>query len=113
MSEDLVSARVRGECDQHQNLHEGEAIREALDDRRPGRFGFAMLERLPVLATLLMMSGCPSEFGKDGRIDQAVEQDLKVDPSDCPPGQHRRRPELGCSGPGCRDCVDDVEDGGR
>lgn len=75
-----------------------------------------MLERLPAIAklmALLMMSGCPSEFGVDGRIDQAVERDLKAMSGGCPPGKHRRFPEPGCSGPQCGECVDDVEDGGR
>ena len=75
-----------------------------------------MLERLLAIATLLtllMMSGCPSEFGRNGRIDQAMEQDLKVEPGNCPPGKHRLPPESGCSGPGCIRCVDDDGDGGR
>jgi len=73
-----------------------------------------MLERLLAIATLLtllMMSGCPSEFGRSGRIDQAMEQDLKVMPGDCPPGKHRLPSD--CSGPECESCVDDVADGGR
>jgi len=75
-----------------------------------------MLERLPAIArllTLLMLSGCPSEFGKSGRIDEAVEQDMKVESGDCPPGKHRRLAAPGCSRPECVDCVDDAEDGGR
>jgi hypothetical protein len=75
-----------------------------------------MPERLPAIATLLtllMMSGCPSEFGRSGRVDQAVEQDLRVVPGDCPPGKHHRPPAPGCSGPECAGCVDDVGDSGR
>ena len=75
-----------------------------------------MLERLPVIATLLtllMMLGCPSEFGRNGRLDQAVEQDLKAEFGDCPPGKHRLLPAPGCSGPECVRCVDDDGDGGR
>ena len=76
----------------------------------------AMFERLPAIApllTLLLMSGCSSEFGRNGRIDQAVEQDLKMEPGDCPPGKHHRLPEPDCSGPECVDCVDDVGDSRR
>ncbi|HEY8206608.1 MAG TPA: hypothetical protein VIG99_03935 [Myxococcaceae bacterium] len=72
-----------------------------------------MFERLPAIAALLMMSGCPSEFGRNGRIDQAVEQDLKVDPGGCPPGKHYRLPPSGCSGQECEVCVDDDGDSGR
>ncbi|HEX8704582.1 MAG TPA: hypothetical protein VF815_37465 [Myxococcaceae bacterium] len=27
------------------------------------------------LVSVLAMTGCPSEFGKDGRVDRAIEQD--------------------------------------
>ena len=29
------------------------------------------------ILSVLAMTGCPSEFGKDGRIDEAVEKDSK------------------------------------
>jgi hypothetical protein len=75
-----------------------------------------MLDRLPpiaILLTLLVAFGCPSEFGREGRIDQAVGQDLKAGSDDCPPGKHRRPPEPNCSGPECETCMDDVKDSGR
>ena len=75
-----------------------------------------MAERPPAIAallSLLMMSGCPSEFGRNGRIDQAVEQDQKAKFGECPPGKHRRLPDRDCSGPECGSCVDDAGDSGR
>ena len=65
------------------------------------------------LLTLLMVSGCPSEYGRDGRIDQAVEQDLKAEPSECPPGQRHRIPGRDCLSQECEGCTDDDGDGGR
>ncbi len=37
------------------------------------------------LFALVMSTGCPSEFGRDGRVNKAVRQDAKeLIPEDCP-----------------------------
>jgi hypothetical protein len=37
------------------------------------------------LFTLVMSTGCPSEFGRDGRVNKAVGKDVKeFIPEDCP-----------------------------
>jgi hypothetical protein len=59
------------------------------------------------------MAERPPEFGRNGRMDQAEEQDLKVEPGECPPGRHHRLPVPGCSGPECEGCEDDDGDSGR
>jgi hypothetical protein len=68
----------------------------------------------PAIAVILVGAGCPSEFRTGGRIDQALEKDLRDlrEDADCPAGMHRE--DLPCSNPPCRtNCVADASDGGH
>ena len=52
-----------------------------------------------VLAAVAMaMAGCPSEFGKDGRIGKAVEKDVKEQLDGIPQCSEEYIEEV-CSGP--------------
>jgi len=65
-------------------------------------------------AMLLVMLGCPSEYGRHGRIDQAMERDLTPDLPACPVGQHREKIDRDCQGERCpQRCIDDAPDGGH
>ncbi len=69
---------------------------------------------LPAVVMLLTGTGCPSEFGRDGRIDQAMEDDMRQGADVCPAGQHwERLKRKDCLDSDCGSCVDDNPDGGR
>ena len=66
------------------------------------------------VAVLLVGVGCPSEFGIEGRINKAAEQDMKrmleemKVKRDCPAGKHREEPKSPCTNPPCKpNCVAD------
>ena len=43
------------------------------------------------LFALTMMTGCPSEFGRDGRVNKAIRRDAKeLIPEDCPKDVFRK-----------------------
>jgi hypothetical protein len=70
-----------------------------------------MRKRLPVIAMSLAMLGCPSEYGRHGRIEQALEDDLKPDSPNCPVGKHWGKLDPNCEGKDCKqDCIDDPPD---
>jgi hypothetical protein len=60
------------------------------------------------VAMLLLGVGCPTEFGIEGTLDQAMERDLKE--GICPVGTHPQKRDRKCKdepgAPACQtDCV--------
>jgi hypothetical protein len=73
-----------------------------------------MLARLSAVVMLMLVLGCPSEYGKHGRIDQALEDDLKPHSPSCPAGQRWGKIERNCQGEHCPEgCIEDPLDGGH
>ncbi len=70
------------------------------------------------VAMLLLGVGCPSEFGIEGRLDKAMEQDTKEMledvkvKRDCPAGKHWVEPKSPCTNLPCPGgCVADPDAG--
>jgi hypothetical protein len=99
----------------HDRLHEpssGAPARVGLDARcDPGAH---VRRHLPfAVGVLLMPLGCPSEYGRAGRVDQAMGDDLRQPLQPCPAGKHRLAPPDSCFGDSCEPkCVDDDPDAG-
>jgi hypothetical protein len=82
---------------------------------RSGRLVAAQEPRhLPFAVGVLLLSlGCPSEYGRAGRVDQAMGDDLRQSAQACPAGKHPLAPTDSCLGDSCEPtCVDDGPDAG-
>ena len=61
-----------------------------------------------VILALAIAAGCPFEVGRGGRIDVAIEKDMRQKEDPCPPGQLKVLHNPHCVGEDCqKDCVDE------
>lgn len=58
--------------------------------------------RWVALAVLAFGMACPWEYGRGGRIDQAVQKEMTEWLGECPPGMHREWVDRDCEESNCK-----------